>query len=236
MRVRARDGRRRPAREQRVPARERFRGRSQAAQQRVLVVEGIERERARQAHPSRRAPLAVAVDDLESPGSGQIPARPLEVGARRSGVGGEGGAVERLDVIQGVPRIAREPEDGVLDAQAHYVAGGSGDLRPHDDEEAVVVALPLLRVQVVVVGDHDEVEAGRARGRDHLVGSGRPVGQRGVHMDDSGHALVPVMRLLPRHRQRLPPHDVDRAREDGEENGGEDDRAGTPARHECACG
>ncbi len=82
-----------------------------------------------------------------------------------------------------------------------------------------------------MVGDHDEVEAGRPRGRDHLVGSGRPVGQRGVHMDDSGHALVPVTLLLPAHRQRTPARDVHRPGEQGEKDENEEDVTEPRGRH-----
>ena len=195
------------------------------------MVQGIERERTHQPHPSRRAPLAVAVDDLDSPGSRQVPARPLEVGARRSGMGREGRAAQRLDVVEGVARVPREAEDGVVHAEAQHVTRGRGDLRPHDDEHAVVVALPFLRVQVVVVGDHDELQPGRACGRDHLVRSGRPVRQRGVHMDDPGHPLVPVMRLFPDDRKRPPPHDVDAPHEHDEKDDDEDDGADPLAPH-----
>ena len=76
--------------EHRVPPRQRLRGVGQAARERVRRVERIGRGHAQEPRPARGAPLAVAVQQLDPPRPGQVPARPPEVGARAHGMRREG--------------------------------------------------------------------------------------------------------------------------------------------------
>ena len=83
------------------------------------------------------------------------------------------------------------------------------ELRTHQDEHAVAVALERLRVEVVVVGDRDEGEAGRPRRRDHLLGRAAAVGERRVDVDDAGDPRVAVRRAAsPTSAQRPPQGDA----------------------------
>ena len=83
-------------RQQRVPARERLVGRREAAEERVARVERVERGRAREPSPARRAPLAVAVAAAPAPTDPAGPSPSSGSPSRgRERMRGEGGAAER---------------------------------------------------------------------------------------------------------------------------------------------
>ena len=231
VRVGAHDPRRRPPRQHLVPTRERVGRRGPALQHRVLVVEGIEGERARQLPPRGAPPFGVPVHDLHPPGTRQVPARPAEVGPRGRGMGGESDAAEVAHVVEGVARVAGEAEHGIRDAEAQHVARRGRDLGADQHQHAVVVALPLLGLEVVVVGDDDEPQPGLARGRDHLLGRGRSVRQRGVDVHDARHADVTVARQLADQRQRPPARDTERGQAETKRDDEDEDAEGASARH-----
>jgi len=108
-----------------------------------------------------------------------------------------------------------------VQAEAEHVPGGGGQLRAHQDEHPVPVALDGLRVEVVVVGDPEEGEAGRLRRPDHLLGRATTVGERRVHVHDTRRPRVAVVRPLADERQGTPEGD---AQQEGAEKGegGED--------------
>ena len=157
-----------------VPAREGLVGRTRAAKERVAGVEAVEADGEQQSQ-TRPPPLAVAVQQLDAPRARR---RPTPV-KRRSGAGRErvrreGRAAEPLHVLHGVARVPVEPERRVpVEAESEHVAGRRRQLGADQDEHAVAVALERLRVEVVVIGDRDEREAGRPRRGDHFLGASR---------------------------------------------------------------
>ena len=65
------------------------------------------------------------------------------------------------------------------------MAGGGRELRAHEDEGPIVVALVGKSIDVVVIRDRDEIEAGGARRGDHILGGPAAVRERRVHMHDA---------------------------------------------------
>jgi len=63
-------------------------------------------------------------------------------------------ATEVADVLEAVEAVPVEAPGRVpVEAHAEDVPGGCGELRAHQDENPVAVALERLRVEVVVIGD-----------------------------------------------------------------------------------
>ena len=175
-----------------VPAGQRVRGVGQAADERVRRVERIGRGHAEEPGPSRRAPLAVAVQQLDPPRPGQVPARPPEVGARAHRMRREGEAPKVANVLEPIGRVAGEAEDGIGDAEGQDVPRGRRQLGADDHEHTVAVALVRLGVQRVVVGDRNEPEA-RRLGRGHDVhGRAAAVGKARMDVDGAADPLVAV--------------------------------------------
>jgi hypothetical protein len=84
------------------------------------------------------------------------------------------------------------------------VAGGGGELAADQNQHAPVVSLEGLGIQVVVVGDADEAEAGLSRGGDDFLGRAPPVRERGVDVKDAGHTGETVWGRVPHHRPGPP--------------------------------
>src|ERR1044071_7629593 len=87
--------------------------------------------------------------------------------------------------VEGVPRVSGEPEERVGNAQAEKVSLVRRDLGPHEHEDALVVPLGRLGVEVAVIGDDDEAETGPSRRGDDLLRVSSSVRERRVDMDDS---------------------------------------------------
>ncbi len=216
--VRSRDPGRVAPGQHAIPAGQQLVGRVQAAQEGVAVIQAVEGggEQVAGAGPP---PLAVAVQELEAPRPGQVPAAPAQVVARAQGVGGEREAAQVADVLEAVAGIAVEAEDGVRNPEAELVAGGGRELGAHQHEHALVVPLEWLGVEVVVVGDGDEAETRPAGGLDHLYRSASAVGERGVDVDDAGDAGVAVAGGLPHDLERTPEGDPQGEDAESEERG-----------------
>lgn len=121
---------------------------------------------------------------------------------------GERGAAEVADVLEPVPGPAGEAVDRVRNSEAQEVAGGRRELAAHEDQDALVVSLDRLGLQVVVVGDGEKAEAGLLRGGDDLVRRAAAVGKGRVHVDHPGHARVSVVEVVARNGQRAPEGDA----------------------------
>ncbi len=210
-----------------VPAGQGVAGSVQALQERPAPVQGV-RGGGQEGPDAGLAPLGVAVDDLDPPGAGKVPARPAEIGASREGVRGEGEAPEVPDVLEVLEPAAGEAVGGVLgQAQGEEVALDRGDLGAHQDQDAVVAPFQGLGVDVVVVGDPDEVQARRARGGDHLLRRASAVGEGRVHVDDTHGAGVAVPGRLADEGQRLPEGHA-RGPGPAQDEGGQEEKTSEP--------
>src|SRR5207247_2218720 len=104
-----------------IPAGQQLLGRAQAPEEGVAVVQAVE-SGGPQVARARPPPLGVAVQELEAPGPGQVPAGPAQLVARAQGVGREREAAQVADVLEAVAGIAVESEDRVRKSEAELVA------------------------------------------------------------------------------------------------------------------
>ena len=67
-------------------------------------------------------------------------------------------AAKMIDILEHFSGVVSETERRLWNAYAQHMAGTSGDLCADDDEDAIRVPLLWLEVEIVVVGDDDEIE------------------------------------------------------------------------------
>ena len=93
---------------------------------------------------------------------------------------------QTTDVLDHAARVAAERIGSSGQSQGHVVPAVGADLHTLDDEDAAAVGRWTADRGVAVVGQNDEVEVGRGRGRRHLVH--RPAAVRPAAVDVEGAA------------------------------------------------
>ena len=227
------DGGRVPTCQQIVPAGQRSRAAHQAKET-VVAVQWIEQRCAEEAGPSGRAPLRVAVQDLDAPVTREAPPCPSEVLAWALRMGREGQAVQIVEVAQGIEAVARKAVGRCRQADRQQMALVVRDLRADDGQDAgVAVALPGLAGETVVVGDDDKVESGSGGGRLDVRDRATAIRMGRMDVGHAGHSDEPVRHGRGGNPQRMPRNDAPHQQCAGEQEDDREPARGCSAGHGC---